>query len=128
LPGLSLTFPGVQGNVTVKKLPNTWVMSNAWEKGFRAWQKMNNEAMDDTSIRPKFLDFKIFADAIHHSAGAGANLIPIDGQLPVAQPYVTGQWTPSEITFPVSQTTSNATNFEIIATGASYPVQQLDQV
>ncbi len=27
------------GNVFINKLPTTWVMSNAWEKSFRAWQK-----------------------------------------------------------------------------------------
>ena len=35
------------GKVNVYKLPNTWVMSNAWEKAFRAWQRMNNEALQE---------------------------------------------------------------------------------
>ena len=33
----SLTSGTLNGSVTVSKLPETWVMSNAWEKGFRAW-------------------------------------------------------------------------------------------
>ena len=97
------TAPGFEGSVTCKKLPNTWVMSNAWEKSFRAWQKMNNEALDETdSIRPKFLDFKIYADAKHHSDGFGANLLPLDGQLPIAQNYVAGEWIASKYAIPAT--------------------------
>jgi hypothetical protein len=65
------------GAVYCQKLPETWVMSNAWEKGFRAWQRLNNEAMSESeSVRPRFLDFKIYADAQHHLDGFGANLLP----------------------------------------------------
>ena len=65
------------GNITISKLPSTWVMSNAWEKSFRVWQKMNNQALAETeSVKPKFLDFKIYADADHHQLGFGANLLP----------------------------------------------------
>ena len=57
-----------QGNIVVSKLPTTWVMSNAWEKGFRNWQRMNNEALAESeSVRPRFLDFKIYADELHHA-------------------------------------------------------------
>ena len=59
------------GAVNIMKLPNTWVMSNSWEKGFRAWQKMINEAVAEAdSIRPRFLDFKVYADADHHASGS----------------------------------------------------------
>ena len=86
-----LTGTGVTGNVTIKQLPNTWVLSNSWEKSMRAWLRMSNEALQEAeSVRPKFMDFKIYADATHHSAGFGANLLPIDGQLPVAAPYTLG--------------------------------------
>ena len=61
------------GTITVAKLPETWVMSNAWEKGFRNWQRMNNEALSESeSVKPRFLDFKIYADSTHHAAGLGA--------------------------------------------------------
>jgi len=107
------------GLVTVEKLPNTWVLSNAWEKGMRTWQKMNREALAESpSVRPKFLDFKIYADAGHHTAGYGANLLPYAS----SGPATVGEWEPSK--FVVPDTTSAAggvNNFEIIATGASYP-------
>ncbi|AXQ65470.1 MAG: hypothetical protein [Circular genetic element sp.] len=113
-----------RGAVEVAKLPTTWVMSNAWEKGFRAWQRMNNEALQETeSIRPKFLDFKIYADAGHHAAGYGANLLPNSnflGFLPAATP---GEWSPSKISHPLAAgATEGATiEEEIIAVGSSYP-------
>ena len=63
--------------VLVQKLPNTWVMSNSWEKGFRACQKMNMQALQETpSVKPKFLDFKIYADKFHLTDGFGENLMP----------------------------------------------------
>jgi hypothetical protein len=107
------------GTVVVSKLPNTWVMSNAWEKGMRSWMKMNREALAETeSIRPKFLDFKIYADAGHHTAGYGANLLPRDLTLAT---YAPGEWESSKIVIPTSNITSGATDFEVIAVGASYP-------
>ena len=70
---------GVSAQISIAKLPNTWVMSNAWEKSFRAWQQMIKNATDDSgteSIKGKFLDFKIYADIDHHSAGYADNLLP----------------------------------------------------
>ena len=89
--------PGV---VNIGKLPNTWVMSNAWEKGFRTWQRMNREALEETeSIRPKFLDFKVFADAAHHQAGSAANLLPASFAGVLATP---GEWEYSKFVIPTS--------------------------
>jgi len=107
------------GSVTVEKLPNTWIMSNSWEKGMRAWSKMNREALSETqSVRPKFLDFKIFADAGHHAAGFGANLLPLSFG-GVATP---GEWAPSKFVIPLGSADPGDTEeFEVIATGASYP-------
>jgi hypothetical protein len=118
------TSPGIAGTVTVKQLPNTWVMSNSWEKSMRAWLKMNNEALAEAeSTRPRFMDFKIFADATHHTAGFGANLLPLDGQLPVATAYAPGEWEQSKIQVPIG-TAANPTltaERDLIAVGPSYP-------
>ena len=119
-----LSQPGTTGNplngtITVEKLPETWVMSNAWEKGFRAWQKMNNEALEETeSVRPRFLDYKIYADSAHHAAGFLANLLPIN-TAGIATP---GEWQSSKMTVPFGPSSpGNVTDFEIIAVGANYP-------
>lgn len=108
------------GKILVEKLPSTWVMSNAWEKSFRVWQRMNNEALAETeSIRPRFLDFKVYADSTHHNLGFGANLLPANA--------TAGEWESSKIAIPIATDLVPAaggatmTELEVIATGASYP-------
>jgi hypothetical protein len=107
------------GAVNIGKLPNTWVLSNAWEKGFRTWQRMNNAALEENeSVRPKFLDFKIYADAPHHQAGFGANLLPVDLSGNTATP---GEWVPSQYHIPSASPGYLAADREVVAIGASYP-------
>jgi len=88
------------GSLSIAQLPNTWVMSNAWEKAFRAWQRQQNEVLEDgtqDSVRAKFNDFKIFADADHHSMGVAGNLIPVDF---AGTTYPLGEWEASQIVIP----------------------------
>ena len=119
--GIKIISSG-SGTVLVKKLPNTWVLSNAWEKGMRTWLKMSNEALSETeSVRPKFMDYKIYADSVHHNAGYGANLLPL-GQSLVA--YTEGEWDASVMSIPVGpefNVPNDINEYEIIATGANYP-------
>lgn len=107
------------GSIQIKKLPNSWVMANAWKKSFATWQKMNKEALaENGSIRPKFLDFKIYADDKHHQDGFGANLLPLGGTL---SPAVAGEWVASKIVVPNSAATTGAvSSFEVKAVGANY--------
>jgi hypothetical protein len=110
------------GIIGISKLPETWVMSNSWEKGFRAWQKMNDEALEESeSVRPRFLDFKIYADATHHTAGFGGNLLPT-ADLVAAVPATPGEWEPSKVIIPrTDSTTGVPAPRELVAVGASYP-------
>lgn len=113
-----LNQQGYLGTITVSKLPNTWVMANAWTKSFKTWQKMNNEALAQTeSIRPKFLDFKIYADDGHHSAGFAANLLP----LALGGAYAAGEWEASKIHIPDTTTPGTVDARELIATGPNFP-------
>ncbi len=120
-----ISSPGFDGSVVVQKLPNTWVMSNAWEKGFRAWQKMNREAMQQApSIRPKFMDFKIYADSDHHAAGSAANLLPFNYTAGVAgiNNVTPGEWDYSTFEIPLSDASpANSVTRDVIAVGANYP-------
>ncbi len=112
-PGSSIT-----GEVAVSKLPTTWVMSNAWEKSFRTWNKMNKDALDEAeSVSGRFLDFKIYADDTHHQAGFAGNLLPVNG----GGIATTGEWIPSEIRVPNSVTNNTTSGFELIAVGDNYP-------
>lgn len=114
---------GVPGNVLVSKLPNTWVMSNAWEKGFRAWQKMNNDALEEAeSVRPRFLDFKIYADEEHHALGFDANLLPksVQNALTFVE-AIPGEWVASSVKIPYTDNSpGNIADREIIAVGGNY--------
>ena len=113
-----LSNPGFTGGAVISKLPNTWVMSNAWEKSFQAWNKMNREAMQEAqSVRPKFLDFKIYADSAHHQVGYGANLLPVS----FAGTYTPGEWEPSKFVIPKTNGTDDTISHEIVAVGANYP-------
>ncbi len=116
----------VSSQILVSKLPNTWVMNNAWTKGFRTWQKMNREALAETeSVRPKFLDFKIYADKAHHLAGYGANLLPQSLKSDATQDVATvGEWEPSKFiwTDPSAATASaGVREMEVIAVGQNFP-------
>lgn len=109
---------GTSGTIQISKLPNTWVLSNAWEKGFRAWQRQQREALEDgsqESVKAKFNDFKIFADSFHLSQGVAGNLLPTDSLSVQALP---GEWEASQIVIP--NYGSPGTNYEpfLIAVGA----------
>jgi len=56
----------MSGTTTVSKLPNTWAFANGWEKVFRAWQRQQDEALEDgtqESVKARYNDFKIYMDA-----------------------------------------------------------------
>lgn len=62
---------------------DTWYTRNAWIRGFRAWSKMNSEAVDmgnDLAIAGKYHDFKIWLNENHRNnadGGIGNLLAPI---------------------------------------------------
>lgn len=122
--GLNWGFAGIKvfdftpGTVQVSKLPNTWVMSNSWHKSFATWQRMNAEALEEAeSVRPRFLDFKVYANDGHHIGGFGNN------QLPFASSVATsGEWEASKIVVPFGPASpGNVAEFEFVATGGNYP-------
>ena len=110
---------GPAAQIAIGKLPNTWVMGNSWEKGFRTWQKMNQNALAEApSVKPKFLDFKIYADQEHCNAGFGANLLPRAYALGTTA--TSGEWIPSKVIVPNTALPAGVQNFEIKAVGTNY--------
>lgn len=117
---------GAPGSVTVQKLPQTWVMHNAWTKGFANWRRMIDESLEEgESLRGRFMDFKIFADKGHHQLGFDANLLPRTFEVSggainslVAQP---GEWIHSKYLIPRTDGSDQANTRDIIAVGANYP-------
>lgn len=109
------------GGIIISKIPDTWIASNSWHKGFATWNKLNNEALEEAdSVKAKFTDFKVYMDADHHDAGVGANLIPRSSP---STNYVEGEWDMSKMVVPTTGigTTGTVNNFEIIWTGENYP-------
>jgi len=100
--------------VYLSTLPHSWTMSNAWEKGMRAWLRQQREALangDQESIKAKFNDFKIFADPYHRLQGFSNNILPrnlgpqgVVGPFPSAVTYssevMAGEWEASQIVIP----------------------------
>ncbi len=112
------------GRLIVRKLPRTWTMSNAWHKGFAAWDEMQKKALNDSeSIKPKFNDFKIFMDETHHSSGVGLNYLPISFGTggPTTEIATAGTWDMSNMIIPDDTVVGNTRDREIIAVGANYP-------
>ncbi len=74
---------------------NSWIVHNAWRKGFKAWQKMQNEFMDGqgSRLKGKWADFKIYLD---DSQAGGTTLEPYaaDGAV-----YATGEWITSNFVY-----------------------------
>lgn len=95
-------FAGVSAYVEISKIPDTWVASNAWEKGFRAWDKMNREALQEAeSTKARFTDFKVYMDQDHLDAGVAANLLPFDNATTgTDQQAVAGEWEMSQFMVP----------------------------
>jgi hypothetical protein len=113
-----------RGEITVAKVPTTWVMANSWMKSFAVWTRMNEQALAESeSVRPRFLDFKIYADQAHHTAGYSANLMPISSGLGFGANTVAipGEWESSKIVIPDTTQTSGVREREFLAVGANYP-------
>ncbi len=131
--GLNYSYPPVapSGVIAVSKLPSTWVMSNAWEKGFRAWNAQQKEALENgsESLKPKYMDFKIHMDEQHIIESFGNNLLPTCMVHGVSGPRfgnqaTAGEWVSSVVVTPEGDgaNPSDTNEYEIMATGPNFGV------
>ena len=73
---------------------NSWIVHNAWKKGFAAWREQTREFTDATGILPgKWNDFKIYLDDTHED---GTTLSPYAGD---SAAYETGEWSHAKLVF-----------------------------
>jgi hypothetical protein len=127
---------GENNSIQINKIPTTWVLSNSWEKVFRAWNKQQKESMADggsESSEAKFRDFKIFMNKRHltaHGSRVG-ELLPMDSEFEMP---LEGEWEYSQLVIPNFGTTGN--NFEpyimavgphVGGTGGAYSLIELYQ-
>ncbi len=70
---------------------NSWIVHNAWKKGFAAWRKQQNDVKRELGdIAGKWEDFKIYLD---DSMRGGTTLEPYAGDGAV---YLAGEWVYSQ--------------------------------
>jgi hypothetical protein len=104
-----IASPPGQGDVTISKIPNTWVASNAWHKAYAHWKKQQDEAISDAGAQSavaKYRDFKVHANVNHVTSTFASNLIPVDG---AGVSYLEGEWQASQIVLPQSTADASGT-------------------
>lgn len=101
-----------EGSINISKVNETWVTSNAWEKAFRLWDKMNKQVLDtDSGLKPKFYDFKVGFDKDHNFAN---NLLPLG---PNFAPATAGEWVQSTVQLPNNPTSGTTTEYALHMVG-----------
>ena len=113
------------GRVVVSKAPTTWIGSNAWEKGFRHWQKQQKES---GGVPGTFADFKVWLDESHFDQ-AGSLLpfaLPTNGVLDnLGDSQATpGDWASSLMVIPRADANGQgyiSDEYNIMFCGDNYP-------
>jgi hypothetical protein len=97
------------GYITVNRLPETWVMANAWTKAMKQWSKQQREALEGSeSVKGRYNDFKVYMDQAHFNARTrptGESLLP-EGTAGIAYPPAV-DWDYSNIVVPVWNSAGN---------------------
>lgn len=106
--GMALHTTSATGQVTVSKVPDTWVSKNSHTKAKSLWMKSQDQVLDnDESVASKYRDFKVYLDGnmvgatvqpvSPAPAGDGVIMLPIDRQNQVCK---IGEWEYSTIQIP----------------------------
>lgn len=116
----------MSGTTTVSKLPNSWAFANGWEKVFRAWQRQQDDALEDgtqESVKARYNDFKIYMDADMLTATTQTDaqvpladqiLLPHDNDYNLLSP---GQWDYSNLVIPNFGSPGNNFDAKIFGVG-----------
>lgn len=127
MPPASTSSAG--NSVYLSTLQHSWTVSNSWHKSFAVWNKLNQKSMSEAeSIRPKFYDFKIYADSDHVLATSANNLLPVQlgpGNTigPFASAVVTtnevtpGEWDYSNIVIPDTLNPAQVVTYKLMMHG-----------
>ena len=99
----SIQYRASAGVGGVYAIPDTWVAHNAWKKGFKTWQTMQNDYADGqgSALKGKWADFKV------NISDEGLNFItPIDGN---GDAYLLGEWIYSNFVYDDNGTVQSPT-------------------
>ncbi len=110
--------------VSVSKLPDSWVMANAWVKAFHLWRESLDQVLDidGHDIEGKYSDFKIFFDSTHEAAGIAGNLLPYD--FDIANADGSYDWEGTVYQVPNDPVHGTTTGYNIHAIGPSVPTSK----
>ncbi|AXQ65371.1 MAG: hypothetical protein [Circular genetic element sp.] len=105
---------GAEAVLSVYRLPQTWVTTNAWVKTFHAWKDQRDSALaesDSWSVEAKYSDFKCYYN-ISHATGStpgGVTLNIADcidvmtrAEAQAVDPDARSEWMYSEVTVPTT--------------------------
>ncbi len=126
------------GTVALEKLPQTWVLDNAYTKSKAMWNRMQDQVLDEQpSIKGAYHDFKIGMDADHclqsiqtTSNPSGRILTPQDTTGAFTAADFTGvnapraDWEFAQLTFPNDPTSGQTTSYTMHAVGSSTPASK----
>jgi len=90
------------GKISFSTIPDSWTARGAWNRGFKAWQKMQSKALEATglNIAPTWNDFKAY---LSYDMVSGTKPVPRDNG---GNALSLGEWTYSTYQSP-DGTTSN---------------------
>lgn len=119
------------GDVTVSKVPDTWIAKNAHTKAKALWMKSQDQVLDDQpSVAAKYRDFKVYLDDDMVGADIqGVAASPADNgeiMLPVDSGDFTakiGEWVYSTIQFPTDGGSSAPIEWNLHMVGADEDTQ-----
>lgn len=118
--GITVTS-SIDSTFSIYRLWEHWPCINAWEKGYHAWRRSQDQVLDlEPGIEARYRDFKIFMDDQHQTAGVTGNLIPSGyqaGNFGLSDDY---DWEASEIQIPYDPATTPAPEaYNLHMSGAS---------
>lgn len=84
------------GVVDLHTLPDNWITKNAWNRGFKMFQKMNRLVGPPIgAFKPKYHDFKVYMNDLHRTTGSKQPVLHnINGN--PGQEQLTDDWVYSE--------------------------------
>ena len=91
------------GRVTFATIPESWISQKAWQRGFKAWQKMQRIALAEagSDLRGTWNDFKVYMTSDHAN---GTKPTPLDNG---GNAVKLGDWSYSDLITPDGTTSTD---------------------
>lgn len=107
-------FNNSDAYVDLKTIPDNWITKNAWNRGFKLFQKMNAQV---ETPRPKYHDFKVLMRPGHLPDGSNTMDPDMYGEGAINSSLPPDEWVYSKFTTLVSGGGPDADAFEVTVLG-----------